>query len=139
MTIMAMRAAGRDDDDIAKELSIGRASISSYVYRAAKNNWITADTPADRVKVELLHKTVDRIKEGLDDSTRHNTSGMMVRTAVAMDLAKGTIFKEFEAGDAKSVPNTIVAVQVVMPDGAPQAMREDTAGGRPNYIEGDVK
>jgi hypothetical protein len=138
LNIMAMRAAGKTDTEIAAELNISAKSISPYVYRAAKNGWLVADTPMDRVKYELLNRVVDRLHEGLDDPARHQTSGMRVRTAVALKMAEGTIFKEFDQAGTGQPVSTVVAVQVVMPPGVPQTMREDTAGGTPNYVEAEV-
>jgi predicted transcriptional regulator len=138
LTIMAMRAAGKSDDEIATELGISRKSISPYVYRAAKNGWLVADSPMDRVKYELLNRVVERLGEGLEDGARHQTSGMRVRTAVALKMAEGTIFREFEQNGASQTQSTIVAVQVIMPPGGQQTMREDTAGGTPNYVEAEL-
>jgi hypothetical protein len=138
LSIMAMRAAGKSDEEIAGELGISIKSISPYVYRAAKNGWITAETPGDRLRLELLHKTVDRLSEGLEDGTRHATTGMRVRTTVAMELAKGTMLKEFDQASSQITPSTVVAVQVIMPAGPAQEMREDTSGGTPIMVEGQV-
>jgi len=138
LNIMSMRAAGKSDDEIAKELQISPKSISPYVYRAAKNGWLVADTPMDRVKYELLNRVIDRLGEGLEDGARHQTSGMRVRTAVALKMAEGTIFKEFDQQSSGVQQSTIVAVQVIMPDGARQVMRDDTIGGTPNYVDAEL-
>jgi hypothetical protein len=139
LNIMAMRAAGKSDEEIAVELKISPKSISPYVYRAAKNGWLVADTPMDRVKYELLNQVIDRLGEGLKDERRHNTSGMRVRTQVALKMAEGTLFKEFDqSGNGGPVQSTVVQVQVVMPPGAPQTMREDTAGGVPSFVDAEV-
>lgn len=138
LNIMAMRAAGKSDEEIAVELKISVKSISPYVYRAAKNGWLTSDSPLDRVKYELLNDVVDRLKEGLGDGTRHATSGVRVRTALALKVAQGTIFKEFDQAAGGPTQSTVVAVQVVMPTGERPVMREDTAGGTPNYVEGQM-
>jgi hypothetical protein len=138
LNIMAMRAAGKSEDEIASELKISPKSIAPYVYRAAKNGWISSDSPLDRVKYELLTRVVDRLQEGLDDPVRHTSSGMRVRTTVALKMAEGTIFKDFDQQNAVPTQSTVVAVQVVMPPGAPQTMRDDTAGGVPNHTEGHV-
>jgi hypothetical protein len=138
LNIMAMRAAGKSDEEIAAELKISIKSISPYVYRAAKNGWITAETPADRLRYELLHKTIDRLSEGLEDGARHATTGMRVRTTVALELAKGTVLKEFDQAATAPVASTVVAVQVVMPSGPAQQMRDDTIGGTPLVVEGQV-
>ena len=138
LSIMAMRAAGKSDEEIAGELGISLKSISPYVYRAAKNGWITAETPGDRLRYELLHKTIDRLSEGLEDGARHATTGMRVRTTVALELAKGTMLKEFDQASNAPAASTVVAVQVVMPAGPTQTMRDDTSGGTPLVVEGQV-
>ena len=138
LNIMAMRAAGKSDEEIAVELKISPKSVSPYVYRAAKNGWLTADTPMDRVKYELMNRVVERLGEGLEDGARHMTSGMRVRTAVALKMAEGTIFKEFDQTATGPMQSTVVQVQVIMPPGAPQTMRDDTAGGTPNYVDAEV-
>ena len=138
LMMVAMRAAGKSDDEIASELKVSPKSIQGYIYRASKNGWINADSPIDRVKYELLHRVVDQLGKGLKDKTRHNSSGMRVQTAVALKMAEGTLFKEFDQTTGAPVPSTVVAVQVVMPEGGSPPMREDTAGGTPNYLEGTV-
>lgn len=135
LNILAMRAVGKTDEEIAVELKISPKSISPYVYRAAKNGWLTADTPSDRVKYELLNSVVDRLKEGLKDGTRGRPR---VRTAIAMKMAEGTLFKEFDQAGSAPVQSTVVAVQVIMPAGERQVMRDDTAGGTPNFAEGQL-
>lgn len=135
LNIMAMRAAGKSDEDIAAELHISPKSISPYVYRAAKNGWLSADTPYDRVKVELLHQVIDRLNEGLKDKTRGRPR---VRTTIALKMAEATLFKEF---DQTSTPqqSTVVSVNVVMPTmGERPQMRDDCAGGVPNFIDAEA-
>jgi transposase len=138
LNILALRAAGKSDEEIATELNLSVKSISPYVYRAAKNGWIQMDRPLDRVKYELLNRVVERLDEGLEDGRRHNSSGMRVRTQVALKMAEGTIFKEFDQAATAPTQSTVVAVQVIMPPGVQQVMREDTAGGRPNFIEAET-
>ena len=138
LKIMAYRAEGKTEDEIAVILGISRKTIGSYVYRAAKNGWINADTPTDRIKYELMHRVVDRLREGLDDEQRHQTTGMRVRTQVALKVAEGTVFKEFDQQNVAPPQSTVVAVQVVMPPGTPQTVREDTTGGLPAYVDAET-
>ena len=138
LQIIAMRLAGQEDKDIATALNISVNSISPYVYRATKNGWLDIDyDPKQRVQFQMMHKVVQRLEEGLDSAALLNT-GMKERTAVALKVAEGTIFKQFGEQQTERQGNTIVAVQVVMPDGPRQTVRDETTGGVPAHIDAEV-
>lgn len=133
-----MRLAGQEDAEIAKALNISEKSISPYVYRATKNGWLDIDyNPKERIQFQMMHRVVERLEEGLNDDARMNT-GMKVRTAVALKVAEGTVFKQFGDQQQQQAATTVVAVQVVMPDGPRQQVRADTTGGTPAYIDAEV-
>ncbi len=137
MQIIAMRISGMSDDEIAPLLNISRKSIAPYVYRAGKNGWLTLDQPKDRIEFELLHKVVRNLEEGLDAKPEAllNT-GMPLRTAVALKVAEGTVFKQFSEPATQQIAQTAVAIRIEMPAGAgQQQIREDTTGGVPAYID----
>ncbi len=138
MQIIAMRLSGMEDAEIAKSLGISANSISPYVYRATKNGWLDIDyNPKERIQFQMMHKVVAQLEEGLTDGARMNT-GMKVRTAVALKIAEGTVFKQFDQQVAPNAASTVVAVQVIMPDGPHQEIRPDTTGGTPAYIDAEV-
>lgn len=137
LQIIAMRLAGQDDAAIAAALNISVNSISPYVYRATKNGWLDIDyDPKQRLQLQTMHKVVQELEAGLEDSVRMS-SGMKVRTAVALKIAEGTVFKQFGEAQGERQASTIVAVQVVMPDGPRQTIREETTGGTPAYIDAE--
>lgn len=138
MQIIAMRLSGMEDADIAKSLNISKNSISPYVYRATKNGWLDIDyDPKERLQLQVMHKVVAQLEAGLEDKARMNT-GMKVQTAVALKMAEGTIFKQFDQQTAQQTGTTVVAVQVVMPDGPRQVIRADTTGGRPAFVDAET-
>lgn len=138
MQIIAMRIGGSEDADIAKALGISENSVSPYVYRATKNGWLDIDyNPKERVQLQVMHKVVQRLEEGLDSQGVLNT-GMKERTHVALKIAEGTLFKQFGEQQAQQAASTVVQVNVVMPDGPRQMMREETTGGTPAYIDAEV-
>ncbi len=138
MQIIAMRLGGHEDEEIAKLLGISPKSIGPYVYRATKNGWLNIDyDPKERIQFQMMHRVVERLEEGLEDATRMNT-GMKVRTAVALKVFEGTVAKQFGEQPTQSANTTVVQVQVVMPDGPRQTIREDTTGGTPAYINAEV-
>lgn len=135
MQIIAMRLSGMEDEAIAKALSISVKSISPYVYRATKNGWLDIDyNPKERIQFQVMHKVVRNLEEGLESKGVLNT-GMKERTHVALKIAEGTLFKQFDEQQAQQQATTVVAVQVVMPDGPRQSIRADTTGGTPAFID----
>lgn len=138
MQIIAMRLSGQDDIAIAKALNISPVSISPYVYRATKNGWLDIDyDPKARLQFQVMHKVVRNLEEGLESGGTLNT-GMRERTLVALKIAEGTIFKQFDQQPVQEAQTTVVAVQVVMPDGPRQTIRAETTGGVPAYQDADV-
>jgi len=138
MQIIAMRLSGQDDKQIAAALGISENSISPYVYRATKNGWLDIDyDPKERLQFQVMHKVVRNLEEGLDSNRILNT-GMGERTAVALKIADGTLFKQFDQQEVKEQRSTVVAVQIVMPDGPRQTIRADTTGGTPAYIDAET-
>lgn len=138
MQIIAMRLSGMDDPAIAKALNISENSVSPYVYRATKNGWLDIDyDPKERIQFQVMHKVVQRLEEGLEDGARMNT-GMRVRQAVALKMFEGTLAKQFDQQQKEQAATTVVAVQVVMPDGPRQTVRAETTGGTPAYIDAET-
>lgn len=135
LQIIAMRLAGMEDPEIAKSLNISEKTISPYVYRATKNGWLDIDyDPKQRIQFQVMHKVVRNLEEGLESRGIMNT-GMKERTHVALKIAEGTIFKSFDEQQQMQQTQTVVAVQVVMPEGPRQQVRADTTGGTPAYID----
>lgn len=138
LQIIAMRLSGMEDPTIAKSLGISEKSLSPYVYRATKNGWLDIDyDPKERIQFQVMHKVVRNLEEGLESKGIMNT-GMKERTHVALKIAEGTIFKGFDQQVAPQSSSTVVAVQVVMPDGPRQVIRADTTGGIPAFQDAEV-
>jgi hypothetical protein len=139
LNIIARRINGESDEEIATALGISKNSISPYVYRATKNGWLDIGyDPKQRIQFQTMHKVVQELETGLSDGARMN-SGMMVKTAVALKIAEGTVFKQFGEAQTEKQGNTVVAVQVIMPDGPRQVIREETTGGVPAYVDAVVE
>jgi DNA-binding transcriptional regulator LsrR (DeoR family) len=136
--IVAMRAGGMKPAEIAAALNIKESNIRPYVWRASKNGWITFDDPEESIEFQLLPKAIRNLNDALDDTVRHQTSGMTVGTQVALKVAEGTIFKKFDQVNA-AAPTTIVAVRVEMPDGPrPQVREGNEVGGVPAHVDAEV-
>lgn len=139
MQIIAMRISGMSDQEIAQGLGISEKSISPYVYRATKNGWLDIDDPTQKLEYQLMHKVVRNLDTSLDDGIRHVTSGMPVGTQVALEMAKGTLFKKYDAETGAGPATTIVAVKIEMPDGPrPQVRAGNDVGGVPAHVDAEI-
>lgn len=136
LQIIAMRIAGMADSDIATALDISPKTISPYVYRAGKNGWLDLDNPKDRLQYQVMHKVVRNLEQSLDSQAILQT-GMKESTAVALKVAEGTVFKQFNDTPTGPVQQAIVAIKIEMPQGPPHVMREDTVGGTPAYLDAE--
>jgi hypothetical protein len=136
MKILALRLHGVSDEDIAKAVGLANAStVRGYMYRAGKNGWLTEEvtTPKDAIEYDLMHKVVRNIGEALDSPDDERRDKMTVK------VAEGTIFKQFDVDASAAKPSmTMLAVQVVMPEGAQApTVREGAAVGVGNIIDVD--
>ena len=140
LLIMAMRLAGMEDTEIAKELGISRNSIGPYVYRAGKNGWLDLSAPRERLEMTLASKAVDNLEEMLNDPTVLEKGQRVVKQEATHRLLEGTIYKQIAEPkqQQQAVQTTVVAIRVEQPPGPPQQIREDTMGGTPAYIEGET-
>jgi DNA-binding Lrp family transcriptional regulator len=142
LAIMAMRLAGHSNEEIAKDLGLSERSLNQYLYMAGKRGWIPRKKgfvdPKDEIEFSLAHKVVRNLSEAMDDDTRNEKTGMPVKTEVALEVAKGTIFKKFSDAGQAAPPTNVLAIRIEMPPGPPQEIREGTTGGRGRWIEATV-
>lgn len=140
MKILAMRVAGIDDKTIAETLKLSMQTIWNYCYIAGKNNW--ADTFAnakDQIEFAIMPKVVRELEAGLDDQTRHVTSGMPVAKQMALAIAAGTVFKKFDQAVGSDRPiSNVIAIRIEHAPGAAVEVREENIGGIPAYQDGEV-
>lgn len=138
MQILALRATGIDDKEIADTLKLSMQTVWNYCYIAGKNGWAeTFGNAKDQIEFGIMPKVVREIEAGLDDNTRHVTSGMKVRTAVALKVAEGTIFKRFEQTTGAAPISNVIAIRIENV-GAPIVETVRTYSGTPAYQEGEV-
>lgn len=142
LAIMAMRLAGHDNEAIAKELDLSEKSLNQYLWMAGKNGWIPrkrgfAD-PKDTLEFSLAHKVVANLHDAMDDETRNEKTGMQVKTEVALEVAKGTLFKRFADQSTAPTQSTVLAVRIEMPPGVQTTIREGTTGGQGRWIDAET-
>jgi hypothetical protein len=141
MKILAMRTAGFDDKAIADALRLSMQTVWNYSYLAGKNGWATEGfaTAKDQIEFGIMPKVVRELEAGLDDRTRHSTSGMTVAQQMALEIAGGTVFKKFEQTAGAAQINNVIAIRIEHAPGANIEMRTDSGGGTPAYVEAEVQ
>jgi len=130
MKIIALRLGGMEDKEIAEYLEVSPKSLNQYVWIAGKNGWLESFSSAkEAIEYGLAHKVLRNLDEALDDDTRPMTGGPKNRTAVALKIAEGTMFKQFGDGvTSTAAPQTMIAIKIEQPREA-QPMRAGTIGG----------
>ncbi len=141
MKVLAMRTAGLDDKAIADAMGLSTQTIWNYSYIAGKNGWATDFANAkDQIEFGIMPKVVRELEAGLDDNTRHVTSGMKVSQQMALKIAEGTIFRKFEtAGGDGTVVNNIIGIRIETVPGAVTEMRVESGGDTPAYQDAEVE
>lgn len=140
MQILAMRTAGIEDKDIASNLGLSMQTVWNYCYIAGKNGWAeTFANAKDQIEFAIMPKVVRELEAGLDDTARHQTSGMQVKTAVALKIAEMTIAKKFGDVGSQQAPNNVIAIRIEMAPGQQAEIRAGSISGTPAYSDGEVE
>ena len=137
LKIVAMREAGVSEDGISAELGLSKVSISSYLHKAGKNGWLDFADPKNQLEYQLMHKVVRNLDEALDDQTRHSTSGVMVKTAVAQHIAEGALYPKL-ANQQAAPGSALVGIKIQIVGGEPSTMREGTVMGNSSYLDAET-
>jgi len=138
LLIMAMRLAGMEDGEIAKGLDISPKSISGYIYRAGKNGWLNLDAPRERLEYQMTNRALDNLEEMLEDNTALPPGVKIVKHEATHRLLEGTLYKQFSEPVQQQVQQTVVAVKIEMPAGPTPAVRDDTTGGTPAFLDAAI-
>ncbi len=138
--IAVLRAAGHDDEAIAKKLHTTPQSVRQYVYLAKKNGW--ADNEGEPVDLEAeMALNVDRkLVRNLNNALDGGMTNWQTHE-VTLELAKRrkVVTDVQDAAGQQALPG-VVAIQVVMPPlgVADQVIIEKNVGGVPAFQEGEV-
>ena len=129
MRIIALRLGGMEDPEIAAYLKLSPNSISAYVHRASRNGWLSSFNSAkETIEYGLTHKVLRNLDEALDDDTRPMSGGFKNKTAVALKIAEGTIFKSFAEAENAPSQQTAISIRIEQPREV-VPMRPGTIGG----------
>lgn len=139
--IAVMRAAGRDDEFIAKKLGTTYQSVRQYVYLAKMNGWADDDGEPVDLEAELALNVDRKIVRNISHSLDGNMTNWQTHE-MTIAAAKGRgVFKNHDTASGQqqqSMP--VVAIQVIMPTVGvgDQQVVEANVGGVPAFEEGEV-
>ena len=133
--MLAMRAMGASNDDIAKELGLAERTLRQYLYLAGRNGWLRTADPAEELEFALSHKVVRNVSAILDGEVATAQQHDMT-----IEMAKGIgLFKTHTTVKSEGVASSMtLAVKIEMPVGVVPEVSTDHMGGAPAYIEGEV-
>ena len=98
---------GIRNKEIARRLGIGEHHLNTLISRATREGWLKIESPLDRIEYEIIPKTVDNLNHFLDKKDK----------TVTIEVAKGTIFKQFqEAQGISERPTTVLALKIESPN-----------------------
>jgi hypothetical protein len=149
VAIVAMRAQGYSNDEIAAELKIKPQSIKQYLYRATKSGFLVnkdgllLQDPHDALEFDVAHRAVRNLKAALDDEPIVTKGGEIKAvspsmTKLALKVAEGTLFKKFDQSkDPQQHGMQVLAVRVEMPAGAAATVDAASIGGAPAYSDAE--
>lgn len=136
MQIVAMRIAGMSELEIATALGISKETVPGYVYLANKNGWLDLPTAKEAINYNLIPLALRNLYNAMR-SKNVLANGLPESTHVALKIAEGTTFKEFDKTPDGANVSTVVAIKIEMPAGPVPAMREETTGGTPAFIDAE--
>jgi predicted transcriptional regulator len=140
VAIMAMRANGYTDDEIAKELHLKKATLHVYLHRAVKSGFLVGKEgsmfadPADRLQYVLANKAVDNLKDMLESNEVLHRGDKSIRFEATKLVAEGVLFKRFDQVKEAAQPGTILQIKIEGTHGNIDV----NAGGAPGYIDGET-
>lgn len=119
------------NNDIAKRLGIAPKTLNNHIYRARKEGWLQFEDPLEEVEYGIVPKVVKNLNKFLDDEDK----------VVTLEVAKGTLFKQFQ--DAKGISEkstNIIAIKLELPEvGVDGVIASGNIVGKPKpVIEAEV-
>lgn len=141
LAIVAMKAAGIGNEQIAKELGIGVESIKNYIYRATKSGflvnkktgWLLTD-PHDRIEFDLAQKAVENLSQMLDSNEKLSRGEKSIKMEATLALANGVLFKKFDQPKEASMNTNVLQISIT----GHQDAVDISAGGTPLYTDGEI-
>lgn len=134
--VLAMKLTGMNAAAIAEALDISKQHVHNLTFLAGKNGWMTEFANArEQIEYRIMPKVLRELEAGLDDTVRHTTSGQTVGQQIALEIAGGTVFKQFEQVGTQAPTTNVIGIKIQMVPGTPTEMRADSGGGTPAYSE----
>jgi hypothetical protein len=125
---ITLRAAhpGITNKDIALKLGLQPRTLNAIITRAVKEGWLKVEDPLERVEYELVPRTIDNLKQFLDEGDKQ----------VTIEVAKGTIFQSYkESKGLGDQSQTVLALKIEAPPGLNVKVAMGQIVGAPRSVE----
>ena len=147
--ILALQARGHTREEIARELGIKQASISTYLWRANRAGLFNSKRqddealldPADQVEYGLLPKAVKHLNDIYAQDQILERGQKSLKWEATKMLTTGIVLEKFRKVPEQA-PQTMNAlkIEIVMPSSGQNEARAGSIGGTPMvFSEGVVK
>lgn len=105
--------------ECSRRMGLNPKTLATIISRAVKEGWLKFDDPLERIEHEIIPKTLDNLAEFLREGDKQ----------VTIEVAKGTIFKQFQAAKGISeAPVTVLALKI----------ETLSTGDQPKIVSGNV-
>ena len=94
---------GISNKEIAERMGINPKYLSTLIWRASKDGWLTFDDPMNVIEYKLIPKVAENLEYYLNKRDK----------IVTLETAKGTIFKQYqESKGISDAPQTVLALKI---------------------------
>ena len=112
--------------EMALRLGIHEVTLNTAVRQGIREGWLKFDEALERMKHEVVPKTLDNLIEFLDKKDK----------TVTVETAKGTIFKMYQASEGINEGQLILALKIeTMPAVAQEKAIDAQIVGRPRELK----
>lgn len=122
-----------NNTEIAARIGISKSVLQAHIRTGVQQGWLKFDDPLDQIEHEIIPQVVKNLHKFL----REEGDGTRDTTNVTLEVAKGTVIKQFQeskgVGESKT---TVLALKVEYPDFGPDVkVVSGHVVGKPKQIE----
>lgn len=135
--IIALRVLGKSVSQIAEELGLKKQTVSNYMHMAGKRGYLAQAAPEERMEFEVPHKAVRNLVELLDDHDPR--TGRRDKEVTLATLSGIGYFKTHTAVKNENAAPTMAFQLNVVNVGPEAPVSDDSMGGTPGFVDGEVE
>lgn len=115
--------------ECSRRMGLASKTLSGMISMAVKEGWLRFEDPLERLEHELIPKTIDNLASFLEEGDKQ----------VTIELAKGTLFKQYQnAKGISDAPTTVLALKIETLDTNQVRAVSGHVVGKARVIEGET-